>query len=94
MLNYLKPRSVLASRRSAEAYFHREGVEEFDRKALILRLEEIKCEMGWDGRRTNNPLHRRAVKLLLREWGLYVEWSESDVEAGVVNKTGSNYVAF
>ena len=54
----------------------------------------LKCRMGWDGWHKNNPLHRRAVKQLLRNWGLYEEWSESDVEAGSVNETGSDDVAF
>lgn len=93
MLNYIKPRAVLGYRRSADVYFNTPGVEEFDRRALLERLDEIKCEMGWDGRHKNNPLHRRAVKQLLSEFGLYVEWCEGDVEAEVVNRTGSIHVS-
>ena len=94
MLNYVKPRAVLGYRTSADVYFHTEGIEDIDRGMLLMELEGIKCQLGWDGWHKDNALHRRAVKLLLRKWGLYEEWSESDAEAGSVNEASSDDVAF
>ncbi len=82
MLNNIKPRAVLGYKNSAEVYYSDEGVEHIDRQKLSERLEGIKHGMpGPKGERQ----HRKAVRELLKEVGLYEEW-EVRREAETVNR--------
>jgi len=93
MLNYVKPRAVLAFRRSAEVYFNTSGVEGLDREWLKLNLEDIVCQLGSTGN-PNARIHRRAVRKLLEKWKLYEEWEEIPRGTESVNRTDDLNVAF
>ena len=87
MLNYVKPRAVLGYRKSAEVYFNGDGVEELDREWLALNLEDIKCQLGWNGWKENWRIHRKAVRQLLLKWTLLEEWEEVPEDARIVNRS-------
>jgi len=87
MLNYVKPRSILGFRKSAEVYFNDDGVADMDREWLALNLEDIKCQLGWNGWTENWRIHRKAVRQLLIKWTLLEEWEEIPVDARIVNRS-------
>lgn len=89
MLNNIKPRAVLGYKTSADVYFHSQGVEQLDRAEVAAQLEEIKRGLEpLKGER----LHRRAVRELLKELGLYEEW-EVKREAESVNRIADSNVS-
>jgi transposase InsO family protein len=92
-LNFIKPRWVLGYKTSAAVYFNTDGIEEMDREHLRLNLEDILCQLGWTGWRKNERLHRKAVRKLLQNWGLYEEWEEIPKGAETVNRSGNENVS-
>jgi transposase InsO family protein len=82
MLNFIKPRMVLDYKKSAEVYFHAEGVEQVNRAWLALDIESQKCLLGPNG---GERLHRRAVRNALQSWGLYQEWQDGEYGSQTVN---------
>ncbi len=88
ILNYVKPRAVLGYRKSAEVYLNGDGAtEEMDREWLALNLEDIKCQLGWNGWAENRRIHRKAVRQLLLKWTLLEEWEEVPEDARIVNRS-------
>lgn len=89
MLNNIKPRAVLGFKTSASVYYNCNGVEHLDRKEVWRQLEEIKASLApMKGER----LHRKAVRKLLKELGLYEEW-EINKKAKSVNRIGQENVS-
>lgn len=71
MLNNVKPRAVLDLKTSASVYDSCNGIEHLDRDEIWRMLEGIKAGLApLKGER----LHRKAVRELLKELGLYEEW--------------------
>jgi transposase InsO family protein len=102
MLNHVKPRAVLGYRTSADVYFHTEGIEEMDRDFFRQNLDDIKCDLGCLDveepeqmkSKGGERIHRKAVRRLLQNWGLYEEWKEMPKGAKFVNRSGPSDVAF
>jgi len=90
MLNFVKPRMVLDYQKSAEVYFHSDGVELVDRAWLALDIESQQCLLGPGG---DERLHRRAVRNALQSWGLYQEWQEGEYGGQTVNTSQLKNVA-
>lgn len=91
MLNFLKPRQSLGYRTNAEVYFTARGVEDIDRNEFFRSIEYLKLVLGGRG---GEVLHRRAVRLVLQQWGLYEEWDVQEREAKFVNRSRGSNVAF
>ena len=89
MLNNQKPRAVLGYKTSASVYHNCNGIAHLDRQEISRKLEEVKSSLApLKGER----LHRKAVRELLKELGLYEEW-EVNVTAESVNRIGQQNVS-
>lgn len=106
--NFIKPRSCLNFRKSAQCYFSDEaalGDDSEVRGWLAQSVQEEKCLLGdldpdiiYEIKKSGERRHRKAVRLALQKLGLYEEWDEAEKEmskeAAFVNKTGDSNVAF
>ena len=89
MLNNLKPRAVLGYKTSATVYQKCNGIENINRQEVLKMLEAVKRRLApLKGER----LHRKAVRELLKQLGLYEEW-EVGGTAESVNRIGQENVS-
>jgi transposase InsO family protein len=82
--NFVKPRSCLGFRKSAEVYFSEDAVLDADdevREWFAQSLCDAKCELDvqnpdevYEIKKSGERLHRKAVRLALQKEGLYEEW--------------------
>jgi transposase InsO family protein len=93
MFNFVKPRTTLGYKTSAEIYHTMQGVEDIDREALRRRVDELKCSMQKEGGGVWR-IHRSAIRQALQELGLYEEWQLVPKGAETVNRLARSYVAF
>ncbi len=81
MLNYVKPRATLGYKTSAAVYFYDEGITEADRHIFFEEVRKLK-EKDVKYRRN----HRKAVRVALKQMGLYDEWISGKKKAECVNR--------
>ena len=105
--NFVKPRSCLGFRKSAEVYFSEDAALNADDKVrewFAQSLCDAKWELGapnpdevYEIRKSGERLHRKAVRLALQKDGLYEEWDvaakKGPLEAVVVNRTSEENVS-
>lgn len=73
MLNYVKPRSVLGFKKSAEVYFSAAGIEDVDRDEFMWKVMDFESRLDHIG---SERTHRKAICLTLEYYDLYREWKE------------------
>ena len=82
--NFVKPRSCLGFRKSAEVYFSEDAALDVDdevREWFAQSLCDAKFELGvpdpdevYEIEKSGERLHRKAVRLAMQKEGLYEEW--------------------
>jgi len=106
--NYVRPRKCLGFKKSAEVYFSEDAALEVSgevRGWLAQGIRDVKSMAEaldpnevYVIKKSEERLHRKAVKEALQKLGLYEEWDtaapEGPSEAGVVNRTEASDVAF
>jgi len=88
--NFIKPRSCLGFRKSAEVYFSKDAelnIDEELRGWLAQEIINAKCALGVDDpeevyeiKKSCERKHRKAVRIALKKLGLYDEWDTAAQE--------------